>query len=42
MPNLPLVTRALLIANIAIFLLQQTGAEASIVAHFALWPSCRS
>jgi membrane associated rhomboid family serine protease len=38
MPNLPLVTRALLIANIAIFLLQQTGAEAAIVAHFALWP----
>ena len=38
MPNLPPVTRALLVANIAIFLLQMAGADATIVAHFALWP----
>lgn len=38
MPNFPPVTRALLVANIAIFLLQMAGADATIVAHFALWP----
>ena len=38
MPNLPPVTRALLLANIAIFLLQLAGADAAIIAHFALWP----
>jgi membrane associated rhomboid family serine protease len=38
MPNLPTVTRALLIANIAIFLLQQAGFDPTLVAHFALWP----
>jgi membrane associated rhomboid family serine protease len=37
MPQLPLVTRALLIANIAAFLLQALGGEA-MLAHFALWP----
>ncbi|MBU6198269.1 MAG: DUF1751 domain-containing protein, partial [Xanthomonadaceae bacterium] len=38
MSNLPAVTRALLIANIAIFLLQMAGADSAIIAHFALWP----
>jgi membrane associated rhomboid family serine protease len=38
MPNLPAVTRALLIANIAIFALQMLGGDVAIVAHFALWP----
>lgn len=37
MQNIPPVTRALLIANIAIFLLQQL-ADNFLVAHFALWP----
>ncbi len=35
--DLPPVTRALLIANVAIFLLQQLFPE-PILAHFALWP----
>jgi membrane associated rhomboid family serine protease len=35
--NIPPVTRALLIANIAIFLLQQVAGD-YLVAHFALWP----
>ncbi len=38
MPRLPAVTRALLIANIAIFLLQMAGADTAIIARFALWP----
>ncbi len=37
MPNLPLVTRTLLIANILIFLAQQATGDALLV-HFALWP----
>lgn len=37
MPNLPPVTRALLIANGLIFLLQQLGGD-YLVAHYALWP----
>src|SRR5690349_1341921 len=35
--DLPPVTRALLIANIAVYLLQMLAGEALIV-HFALWP----
>jgi membrane associated rhomboid family serine protease len=35
--NLPPVTRNLLIANIAVFLLQQVMSD-YMVAHFALWP----
>jgi membrane associated rhomboid family serine protease len=38
MPGLPTFTRALLIANVAIFLLQQAGFDPGLVAHFALWP----
>lgn len=38
MPQLPPVTRALLIANVAIFALQMLGGEAFLVTHFALWP----
>ena len=37
MPRIPPVTRALLIANIVVFLLQQVTGDALIV-HFALWP----
>ncbi len=37
MPNLPPITRALLIANGLIFLLQQLGGD-YLVAHYALWP----
>jgi membrane associated rhomboid family serine protease len=37
MPQLPPVTRALLIANVLIFLLQVPGGDA-MLAHFALWP----
>jgi membrane associated rhomboid family serine protease len=37
MPQLPLVTRLLLIANVAIFLLQQATGEA-LLPNFALWP----
>lgn len=37
MPRLPPVTLALLIANIAVYLLQGPGGEA-MLAHFALWP----
>ncbi|HEX6832425.1 MAG TPA: rhomboid family intramembrane serine protease [Rudaea sp.] len=36
MPNFPLVTRALLIVNVLVFLLQQVSGDA-MVAHFALW-----
>ena len=35
--DLPPVTRALLIANVAIFLLQQVYPD-PMIAHFALWP----
>jgi membrane associated rhomboid family serine protease len=35
---LPPVTLALLIANIAVFLLQQVTGDAAIAANFALWP----
>lgn len=35
--NLPPVTRALLVVNIALFLLQQVSGEL-LVVHFALWP----
>ena len=38
MPRVPPVTRALLIANIAIFAVQMAGGDAAIIAHFALWP----
>jgi membrane associated rhomboid family serine protease len=38
MPGLPAFTRALLIANVAIFALQQLGGDATMVAYFALWP----
>jgi len=37
MPHLPPVTRALLIANVLIFLLQVPGGDA-MLANFALWP----
>jgi membrane associated rhomboid family serine protease len=37
MPKLPPVTAALLITNILVFLLQQSGGD-SILVHFALWP----
>jgi membrane associated rhomboid family serine protease len=37
MPNLPIVTRILLIANVLIFLAQQATGDALLV-HFALWP----
>src|SRR5262245_40474776 len=37
MLQIPPVTRALLIANVLIFLLQIPGGEA-MMAHFALWP----
>jgi membrane associated rhomboid family serine protease len=37
MQNLPAVTRALLIANIAVFVLQQLAGNFMLV-HFALWP----
>lgn len=37
MPNLPSITRALLIANVAFFLLQQISGP-SIEINFALWP----
>jgi membrane associated rhomboid family serine protease len=36
--DLPPVTRALLIANIAIYLLQMLIPGNALVAHFALWP----
>ena len=41
MPNLPPVTRYLLIANVLVFALQQLLPDASslaLIAHFALWP----
>lgn len=38
MPQFPLVTRVLLIANVLVFLLQQTAGGDSIIANFALWP----
>jgi len=37
MPQFPPVTRALLIANVLVFLLQMSGGDA-MLAHFALWP----
>lgn len=37
MQNIPPVTRALLIANVLIFLLQQVAGD-WLIAHFALWP----
>jgi len=37
MSKIPPVTAALLIANILVYLLQQTGGD-SMLAHFALWP----
>lgn len=37
MQNLPPVTRALLIANVLIFLLQQVT-DGFLIMHFALWP----
>jgi membrane associated rhomboid family serine protease len=35
---MPPVTQALLIANVAVFLLQLSGSGGSLVAWFALWP----
>jgi membrane associated rhomboid family serine protease len=35
--QLPLVTRVLLIVNVLVFMLQNTGGDA-IIANFALWP----
>jgi membrane associated rhomboid family serine protease len=35
--QIPFVTRALLVANVLVYLLQQTAGEAMLV-HFALWP----
>ena len=37
LPQLPPVSRALLIANVLVFLLQMSGGDA-MLAHFALWP----
>jgi len=37
MPRIPPVTRALLIANVIVYLLQQVGGG-FVEAHFALWP----
>jgi membrane associated rhomboid family serine protease len=37
MPQLPLITRLLLIANVAVFLLQQATGDA-LLPGFALWP----
>jgi membrane associated rhomboid family serine protease len=37
MPNLPPVTRALLIANVSFFLMQQFDGN-YLIAHYALWP----
>ncbi|MDR2012434.1 MAG: rhomboid family intramembrane serine protease [Rhodanobacter sp.] len=38
MNDLPPVTRAILYANITVFLLQHVGGDMSLVVHFALWP----
>lgn len=38
MPNLPRVTASLLIANVLIFLLQQSASGDSLLVNFALWP----
>jgi membrane associated rhomboid family serine protease len=38
MNDLPPVTRAILYANIAVFLLQQFHGGTALIAHFALWP----
>jgi len=38
MSNLPRVTGILLIANVLIYLLQQSGAGDALLQHFALWP----
>jgi membrane associated rhomboid family serine protease len=38
MPQLPPVTRALLIANVLVFLLQAMGNDLAITVRFALWP----
>jgi len=38
MPQLPPVTLALLIANVAVFLLQMVGGDAAMTVNFALWP----
>jgi membrane associated rhomboid family serine protease len=38
MPNLPRVTASLLVANVLIYLLQQSGAGDSLLVNFALWP----
>jgi len=35
---MPPVTQALLVANVAVFLLQYAGGDATLVAWFALWP----
>src|SRR5438445_5905003 len=37
MPHMPPITRALLIANVLIFLMQQFGGD-YLLAHYALWP----
>jgi membrane associated rhomboid family serine protease len=38
MPNLPRVTASLLVANVLIYLLQQTGSGDSLLVNYALWP----
>ncbi len=38
MPNLPRVTASLLVANVLIYLLQQSGAGDGLLVNFALWP----
>jgi membrane associated rhomboid family serine protease len=38
MNDLPPVTRAILYANIAVFLLQQIHGGTALIVHFALWP----
>src|SRR6185312_6078410 len=42
MPQFSPVTRALLIANVLIFLLQIAGGDATMTVNFALWPLGRS
>ena len=37
MPNLPRVTASLLVANVLVYLLQQSGGD-SLLVNFALWP----
>ena len=38
MPNLPRVTASLLVANVLVYLLQQSGGGDGLLVNFALWP----